>query len=228
MRTKKKLLSLLAVSFLLSSCAVLPTLFPGAQSEFDEGLSLFNRGRYEEAIPRFQKATELDPNFGRAYLYLGRSYVSLKRWRQAISPLRTAYRLSPEETKNQAFDFLLDALFSAAMEDFKIGNFSSSIGYLREVLELQPTSGRGRNEMVKTLVAHGGDSLSRGNVSQAITAYAEAVKLSPNDFDASFGLAKAFFRNGEFPKAWQAVQDALRVDPANREAQSFLKDLQGR
>lgn len=129
MEIKKTLLALLAVSFLLSSCAVLPKVLSGAHSEFDEGLSLFNRGRYEEAIPRFQKATELDPNFGRAYLYLGRSYVSLKRWRQALSPLRTAYRLSPEETKKEAFDFIIDALFAVAIEDIKIGNFRSAVSY---------------------------------------------------------------------------------------------------
>jgi hypothetical protein len=29
-------------------------------------------------------------------------------------------------------------------------------------------------------------------------------------------------------KAWQAAQDAIGVDPANREAQAFFKDLQGR
>lgn len=228
MRIKKTLLLLLAATFFLTSCGAWPTIFSGAQSEFDEGVSLFNRGQYEEAIPRFQRATEFDPNFGLAYLYLGRSYVSLKRWRQALSPLRTAYRLSPEETKRQALDFLIDALFAVAIEDFRAGNFSSSIGFFREVLELEPTSGKVRNEMVRALVADGGDSLSRGNVSHAIAAYSEAVKLSPNNFDAIFGLAKAFFRNGEFQRAWQATQDAVGVDPANREAQFFLKDLQGR
>jgi tetratricopeptide (TPR) repeat protein len=44
-----------------------------AQSEFDAGLSLFNRGHYDDAIPHFEKATELDPDFAKAYLYLSRS-----------------------------------------------------------------------------------------------------------------------------------------------------------
>ena len=50
---------------------MVPGLFSSAQNEFDAGLVLFNNGRYQEAAARFQKATELDPNFGRAYLYLG-------------------------------------------------------------------------------------------------------------------------------------------------------------
>jgi len=226
MQRKQTLLPLLA-AFLLSSCATLGIL-SDAQYEFDQGLALFNRGSYEEAIPRFQRATEIEPNFGRAYLYLGRSYVSLKRWRQALTPLRTAYRLSPEDTKREALDFLIDALFAVALDDSKTGNFGSSIGHFREILELQPTSGRGRSEMVKALIAHGGNSLSRGDVSQAVSAYTEAVKLSPNSFDAVFGLAQAFFRNGEFYRALQTAQDAMRLDPANREAESLLRDLQKR
>ena len=73
-----------------------------AQNEFEEGLNLFNSGRYQEAIPRSQRASDLDPNFARAYFYLRRSYIGLKSWRQALTPLRTAYRLSPEETKREA------------------------------------------------------------------------------------------------------------------------------
>jgi tetratricopeptide (TPR) repeat protein len=227
MQLNRLIFSLLAAALLFGSCALLPQV-SDAQYEFDQGLALFNGGRYEEAIARFQKATEIEPNFGRAYLYLGRSYVSLKRWRQALSPLRTAYRLSPDATKREALDVLIDALFAVGLDDFRTGNFGSSVAYFKEALGLQPTSAKGRAEMVKALIAYGGDLLSRGDLPLAISAYTEAVKLSPNSFDAVFGLAKAFFRNGEFYRAWQTAQDALRVEPANREAQSFLQDLQKR
>lgn len=139
MQKKQTLSPLLAIFLLLCSCATLG-IVSNAQYEFDQGLTLFNRGNYEEAITRFQKATEIDPNFGRAYLYLGRSYVSLKRWRQALTPLRTAYRLSPEETKREALDFLIDALFAVALDDSKSGNLGSSVDHLSEILELQPTN----------------------------------------------------------------------------------------
>lgn len=228
MQLRKNLIVMLAAALILSSCAMIPGIVSNAQYEFDEGLALFNSGRYREAVPRFQRATDLDPNFGRAYLYLGRSYVNLKSWRQAIAPLRTAYRLSPEESKREVLDILIDALFAGGLEAFSAGDFESSIAYFREILGLQPTSVKGRNEYVKALIAHGGNSLSKGNLSQAISAYSEAVKLSPNSFDAVFGLARSFFRNGEFSKALDAAQSALRVDPANRELQSFLQELQKR
>ena len=228
MQLNRLLVAVIAVALVVNSCALLPGAVSDAQYQFDEGVALFNRGRYQEAIPRFRRATELDPNFGRAYLYLGRSYVSLNRWREALSPLRTAYRLSPDETKEEVFDILMDALFAVGAEDFRARDFGSAVDVFKEIVGLQPTSARGRSELVKALTARGGDLLARGNVSQAISAYTDAVQLSPNSFDALLGLAKSFLRNGDISKAWQAAQDAVRVEPGNREIQSFLQQLQKR
>ena len=218
-------IALLLGALLLTSCSVVPGLFSSAQNEFDQGLVLFNGGRYQEAAGRFQKATELDPNFGRAYLYLGRSYVNLKNWRQAIDPLRTAYRLAPEDTKGEVLSILVDALFALGLDAFKTGDYLSAIGLYREILGLRPTADKARSELVNALVAHGGRLLAGGNVSQAIAQYTEAVKLAPSSFDALFGLAKAFFKNGESLKALQIAEDAIRFRPASRDLQTLIQEL---
>ncbi len=100
------------LSLLLSGCSL--RYFQAGEESFDQGLALFDQGRYEEAIPYFQQATGDNPDFGQAYLYLGRSYLNVRRWRDAIPPLRAAYRLSPTETKDEVFNLLLDALFAAS------------------------------------------------------------------------------------------------------------------
>jgi tetratricopeptide (TPR) repeat protein len=105
------------ISVCLASCATMTSY--QARSEYDTGLSLFNRGLFSDAIPHFEKATEIDPDFAMAYLYLGRSYVSTGSYTKAISPLRTAYRLSPDNVKNQILDILLDALFNAVPSEVK-------------------------------------------------------------------------------------------------------------
>ena len=228
MRINKRIFTVLTALLLFCSCATLPGIVSNAQYEFDQGMALFNGGRYQEAVTRFQKATELDPNFGRAYLYLGRSYVNLRSWRQALPPLRTAYRLVPEETKGEAFGILVDALFAVGLEAFQSGDYLSAIDFFRELLGLQPTSAKARSEIVRALVADGGALLAKGNVSQAISAYSEAVKFLPNNFEAVFGLAKAFLKNGEFVKALQTAEDGIRVEPGNRDLQSLIQQLRGR
>ena len=224
---EKRLALLVAAIFFISSCAGL-RIFSGAQSEFDQGLTLFNGGSYDAAIPYFQRATEIDPDYARAYLYLGRSYLNLTRWRKAVPPLRTAFRLSPDETKSEFLNLLVDALFSAAITDLKLGNFNSSVGYFKEVLQLEPKSSRARNEIGGALIAHGRELLSKGDVSGAVSAFTEATRFSPSNLEATLGLARAFFMNGDFQKAAQAALDAMRVDPTNLEAKSFFRDLQRR
>ncbi len=102
------------VLLMLLSSACSLSYFQAGGASFERGLALFDQGRYEEAIPYFQQATADSPDFGQAYLYLGRSYLNARRWRDAIPPLRAAYRLSPAETKDEIYNFLLDALLAAA------------------------------------------------------------------------------------------------------------------
>lgn len=51
--------------------------------------------KWDEAISRFSQAAKLDPNFAEAYLGWGLSLVTVKKYQQAIPPLRAAERLMP-------------------------------------------------------------------------------------------------------------------------------------
>ena len=102
----------------MTSCATLGR--PGGES-FDRGLALFNQGRFAAAEPHFERATRQNPEFAEAYFYLGRTYISQSKWRAAIHPLRTAFRLSPREAQQEIMDLILDATFAAALNDFKLG-----------------------------------------------------------------------------------------------------------
>jgi tetratricopeptide (TPR) repeat protein len=106
--------------FFLSGCATLRGI--NAQSSFERGVTLFNQGRFEAAIPHFQHATREDPNFAPGYFYLGRSYISLSRWRSAIQPLRAAARLAPNEAKGEILTVLTDAIFAVAVNEFRLGD----------------------------------------------------------------------------------------------------------
>ena len=227
LRQKEKIIRgilLISLVFVIASCAGLGVR-PSAKNAFKEGLALFNRGRYEEAIPHFEKATQIDADFAKAYLYLGRSYLNLGKWRNALVPLRTAYRLSPTEARKEVVDILLDALFGVALHELKRGNFREAIGFLREGLELQPESDRARNELFGALLGFGLKLLSEGNAGEAIDVFSQAVELSPNSVPAHLGLARAFFKAGDFRKALQAAQQAIQIDPTNQDAQALFREV---
>lgn len=213
--------------WLLCSCAGL-ALAPTAQSEFEKGLALFNAGRYEEAAPHFTRATELDSEFGRAYLYLGRSYLNLGRWVQALPPLRSAYRLSPADLRSEAAEMLLDALFSLAVSEVKKGNFAGSIEHLQEGLTLRPGAERLRTELVGVWVLLGQSLLAQRKFPEAAEAFREAVALSPDHVSGYLGLAQALFRQGDLWNALRAAETANRLDPSSGAGRSLLDLLQQR
>jgi tetratricopeptide (TPR) repeat protein len=82
-----------------------------AEAEFESGLSLFHRSQYEEAIPYFERATKLLPEYWRAHLYLGRSYLNLGEWQKALPPLRTAFQIAPEEANKEVAQIIVDVFF---------------------------------------------------------------------------------------------------------------------
>jgi tetratricopeptide (TPR) repeat protein len=51
--------------------------------------------KWDEAISRFSQAAKLDSNFAEAYLGWGSCLVTVKRYEEAISPLRAVERLTP-------------------------------------------------------------------------------------------------------------------------------------
>jgi len=104
--------------FLFFSACATGRPFPEGQAALDLGVTLFDQGKFQEAIPYFQRATGENPKLAQAYLYLGRSQLNVRRWRDAIQPLRTAYRLAPQEAKEEVFNILMDVLVAASLDGF--------------------------------------------------------------------------------------------------------------
>jgi tetratricopeptide (TPR) repeat protein len=222
-----KFFAILCCLAVLTHCASLG-LYNSAERAFQEGKALFNRGQYQEAIPYFEKTVDLDPDYGEAYLFLGRSYLNLGRWQEAISPLRTALRLAPAETRKETMNILIDALFGAGMEGLKKGEFRSAIDYFQQILTLKPSFHKVQKNLFEAWMGLGKETLAGGDPAAAVKAFSEALQLSPGSVNAYLELAKAFFQHGDYLKSMQTLKDLLQIDPTNDKARSVLRQLMNR
>ena len=118
---------------LLSSCSSVGR-WGSKHDGFETGLTLFNQGRFADAIPYLEDATHDNPRDAQAYLYLGRAYISESKWRKAIPPLRAAFRLSPRDAQEEIVNLIIDAGFAAAINDFKLGDILDSPRRSKELL----------------------------------------------------------------------------------------------
>lgn len=209
---------------ILASCAGLG-IGNKAQSEFEKGLSLFNKSKYIEAIPYFESATELDSDFYEAYLYLGRSYLNTGQYAKSLNPLRTAYNLSPEEARSEIKNILVDSLFNIATSSLKEGNLSNFNSNIAEILQLKENSRQAKTELANDLISFGLSELKEGNFSNSIETFKTALNLSPNSFDAYLGLANAYFKEGNVLKALTNARKALQINPDSQEALSIYNSF---
>jgi len=81
---------------------------PEAQKSFQEGETRFNEGRLKEAMTAYAKTIQLDPGFGKAYLYMGDCYFRILEFEQALQWYRQAADKFPADAA--AYRFAGDTL----------------------------------------------------------------------------------------------------------------------
>ena len=138
MRWRKSAVAVLML-VLLNACVTNPILGPSAEGAFEAGLALYEQGRYEDAIEKFEQALDIDPEHAQSYLYLGRSLFHLGRWLEAVSYLRGAYLRIPADKQKELAGELLDSMLNGALQLLQKGNFVNAIALLKEALRLEPT-----------------------------------------------------------------------------------------
>ncbi|MBS1518582.1 MAG: hypothetical protein JSS91_10895 [Bacteroidetes bacterium] len=75
---------------------------------YESGLKLFQEKKYNESVMEFQQAVKDNPEFGEAYMYLGRAYNSLQKYDLSIENYQKALGLFKQDKFNVKVDKLND------------------------------------------------------------------------------------------------------------------------
>ncbi len=212
------------VGMVLFSCAGV-AISPEARADFNAGLNLFDQGKFDKALPFFDKAVSAEPDYYEAQLYLGRTRLNMRDYGNAIPPLRRAYRLSPDDFKSQACDILIDALMGAASSELGKGNFENTLAYVREIMSTSPKGIKIKEDISNVLVAVAMGLARKGDVRDAVQLFRDAIKENPDNIKAYLGLAKTLIKSGAISEAIENAQKALSLDPTSNEAMNVVKEL---
>ena len=93
---------LLLIAFFVIGCA------SKGKESYDAGVKLFQEKKYKECVPEFQKAIDENPDFGEAYMYLGRAYNSLQQYDLSIDAYQKALGIFKQGKFNASVDNLKD------------------------------------------------------------------------------------------------------------------------
>ena len=198
------------ISFLILTSLLLCTgIFAQTQEEiFDNGVLLFKKGQYQNAIDAFSKLIELAPGHADAYKNRGVSYMKQEKYDLAIKDFQMAKELFPELKglySNLGVAWYYKKEYKKAIESYDIEIEMAPenyIAYFNRALCLAELNkdDEAFEDLEKTLnlkpgfywaICYKADLLAqKGNTAKAIETYKEAIKYdSQNDY-AKDKLAK--------------------------------------
>ena len=186
------------------------------------GVSLYARGSYEPAVKRLCEASDLDPNATTPYLFLGKiQSIDPAQSHEVTERLERFARLKPKNA--QATYYYAMSLWKSRRGPEDTANLAKIESLLSEAVQLDPKLG---DAYLQLGILHE----ERRNFPDALSAYQQAVAVSPELEQAHYRLAQAYRRDGEEDKAkaemalYQATskRSAEQAQREQREMQGFV------
>jgi tetratricopeptide (TPR) repeat protein len=173
-----------------------------ARAQFNQGPTLFEAGRREEAVAHVRRATELDPTYTEAWINLGGYLLHMERFDEARRAFEGALAAEPDDEHAH--------LAMGALEH-REGNFRKAVDHFEIALREDPGLAEAWYDL-------GLAQQDLGDTTAAIAAFRNAVALAPTDPDARNNLAWLLVLTG--PSAAEALTEArtavqLRADAAS-------------
>lgn len=186
----------------LAAAALLAVLAVPARAGWEEGVAAFKSGNYAKAVTEFQGVTAANPNWPGGYLMLGQSQLKLGRSDAAVTALKKAHELNPNDATTQL------ALSRAYIETKR---FTEANDVLRRMnlaaLSKEQQSAHGQ------LLAAALTGSGRG--SEALAPLKQAATASPYDATAQYNYGVAALVAGDTAAAVGALERATRLDSAD-------------
>jgi Tfp pilus assembly protein PilF len=182
--------------------------------QYDIGLVYYYRERYDQAIPHFERAIQLKPDFAPAINGLGNAYSAKGDWDKAIE----AYQRIVEDVFYGTPHF---ALSNMALAYFQKGDYVRAEKNFLEALKLSP-------DFVNALAGLATTYLAQGRYEEAIQKLDRALRKEPKLPHLHYELGRAYRGLGdparardEFQKAAQLAPDSPLADQAQKELKSL-------
>jgi len=173
------------------------------------GNALLEKGEVAQAIPHFQKALEIKPEYPEAQNNLGKALAHEGQEDQAISCYQKAIETRPDFAEAQ------NNLGTALQQK---GQADEAIAHYQKAIEIKP-------DLPELHYGLGNALLRKGEVNEALESYQKALELNPRYAEARYGMGLAFFQNGKVDEAIESYQKAIENNPDYADPENNLGNV---
>jgi tetratricopeptide (TPR) repeat protein len=175
------------------------------------GAALADMNRFQEALPHYRQALEIDSLHNKVELHCGLAHIlnQLGQPEEALAHYRKAVELRPRDA---------DVHYCLATTLIRLGRSDEALAHYRRVVDIQPQNALAHCELGKLLAA-------RGEANEALIHYATAAKIWPACATAHCELGGLLAERGQCEEAAAHLQRALKLDPGLAMAHYRLANL---
>ncbi len=175
-----------------------------AVAAYNKGVEYLNAGQFKQAKDKFQEATEIKPDYAKAYTKLGRAHLELSELQPAQTATRKALSLDPKDD---------EAHFDQGEIYRETKNFPAASDSYYKSLEYNPNN-------FMTYYRLGNLKFRDKKFGEARDMYLESYKLKNDYYKTSINLAATYSRLGDARSAEKSLNTALAIpaiqkDPAS-------------
>jgi len=161
---------------------------------------LNNQRNYQSAVDAYSKVIELDPKNVDAYSSLGQIYLKMQRWNEAVATLEKTVGMSPE---NEVARYHLARAYEES------NDWAKAAEAYEKYLSLKPSN------FWEGYFRLGLCRLKLDQYESAITAFLEALKGQPQDFNLNYKLAEAYEKAKKYEKAEEVYNLLIQLYPSD-------------
>lgn len=196
---------------------------------YKQGHASYQVRDYEQAIEKFTKAIQKEPNYAKAYINRGNAHYNLKEYEAAVADYNQAVRLSPNEIKAYVnrgnVRFILAEYSSDPDKDYNlaIADFNNALRLNKNEVEAYIRRGVVRSQIAK----YSGDS--QQDYKKAVEDFNGALSIDPSRAEAYFQRGLVRYQIAQYSSNFeqeykQAISDfdqALHIN--SQLAKAYLK-----
>lgn len=188
------------------------------EAHYNLGIAYLEAGQYSRAVPEFESAIKLDPNFIGAHCALCRAYLQQNELENAGIAITAALKLDANHQPALSLrGMITDAYYDRGKTYLDGGSYTEAVAAFQKAIALDADLGDSSqdsdSEKTHIHVHLGAAYIGMKSYPQAIEALEHALTQDADRVDAHYHLGYAYVEQGTYDKAIPYLERAIAIAP---------------
>jgi tetratricopeptide (TPR) repeat protein len=193
-------------------------------SDWDRGVSLYNKGDYRTALAEFQDIVRERPDAAGAWYYIGLCEFKMKRYKRVELPLSHAIDLLEVQASDSAD--IAGAWYTIGISHYLLNNYEKAVDPLKRYLDLTAKAKREIDPGARAALGRSYFFLERYDEAVPLLSSPKAAgeKAKDGNTGSAYYLGAIYFKREDDDRAIAALREAVAAAPEDTASLDLLAE----